>query len=298
MAPIRTRLGATAAPPPAATGSAHSQVGPQPGGAQQNPTPFKGCGSGAGSQAAPCEFGDGDDAGSPIGAAEAQMIFEETARQIVKARGTAPAGMVENAQLKLTPTRTPWQRLLAAHIRSASAWVAGQVDQSYARCSRRRDSAVLRSASGGPGRRVIKPGWVSPRPKIEVIVDTSGSMSVADVATCRSEIETIARRLSIRGDQLLITEVDATVQSDGVRYTTARALGGIHGRGGTDMCVGIEHALRRRHRADVLIVMTDGETRWPADRTPVPLIALIVGNPDVQDPPAWVRAIHVDRQTM
>ena len=88
------------------------------------------------------------------------------------------------------------------------------------------------------------------------------------------------------------------MESDGVRYTTAKALGGIHGRGGTNMCVGIEHALRRRNRADVLIVMTDGETVWPAERTPVPVIALIVGNPDVQDPPAWVRAIHVVQQTM
>lgn len=261
---------------------------------QDGSAPYRGCGSGSGGAPAPCELGDGDASGAPIGDGEAQAILADTARQIVKARGTAPGGMVEDAELMLRPTATPWPRLLSAHVRSASAWVTGQVDQSTARRSRRRDLATMRSLSGGPARRVIRPGWVQPRITVEMIIDTSSSMSVGDVATCRSEVETIARRMGLRGDQLRVTEVDATVQRT-VRYRSAKALGGIHGRGGTDMRVGIEAALERRDRADVLIVATDGFTPWPTERTPVPLIALIVGNPGAT-PPDWVRTVHVDSQ--
>ncbi len=91
-----------------------------------------------------------------------------------------------------------------------------------------------------------------PKPSIEAIVDTSGSMSTADVAVCRNEIEAIARKVGCRGDSLVVTEVDAKVQSI-QRYRTQKALGAIHGRGGTDMRVGIEHALNRHKRPDVII---------------------------------------------
>ena len=247
-------------------------------GSQQSQQPYRGCGSGSGGEKAPCEFGDGDDAGHPVSTIEAQAILVQAAQDIIKSRGTAPSSMVEEAETLLKPSPTPWQRLLAAHVRQAVAWAAGHVDQSYQRRSRRRDNAILRPLGGGDGRKLVKPGWVAPTPSIEAIVDTSGSMSVADVAVCRNEIEAIARKVGCRGDSLVVTEVDAKVQSS-QKYRTQKALGGIHGRGGTDMRVGIQHALNRKHRPDVIVLLTDGETPYPEAKLPVPLIVVIVGEP-------------------
>jgi predicted metal-dependent peptidase len=278
--------------PRGGTGKGQSQ-GQQgaPGGQVQQPGPYRGCGSGAGMTPAPCEFGADDESGQPVGLVEAHSILVQAAQDIVKSRGTAPASMVEEAETTLRPSPTPWQRLLSSHLRAAYAWAAGQVDQSYQRRSRRRDNAVLRPLGGGEGRRVVKPGWMAPKPAIEAIVDTSGSMSAAEVAVCRNEIEGIARKIGCRGEGLMVTEVDAKVQSSQT-YHNQRALGGIHGRGGTDMRVGIEHALNRRKRPDVIVILTDAATPWPADRTPVPLIAVIVGD-HREDPPAWIKTVRV-----
>ena len=268
-----------------------TQAGQQ---AEGNPQqPYRGCGSGAGGQAAPCEFGDGDDAGEPVSSIEAHAILVQAAQDIVKSRGTAPGSMVQEAEVLLRPSPTPWQRLLAAHVRQAVAWAAGHVDQSYQRRSRRRDNAILRPLGGGAGRKMVKPGWIAPTPSIEAIVDTSGSMSPADVAVCRNEIEAIARKVGCRGDSLIVTEVDMTVQSS-QKYTARNALGGIHGRGGTDMRVGIRHALDRRHRPDVIVLLTDGETAWPDEKLPVPLIVVLVGEPSGSFPvPSWAKTIVV-----
>ena len=242
---------------------------------------------------APCEFVDGDDAGHPVSTIEAQAILVQTAQDIIKSRGTAPSSMVEEAETLLKPSPTPWQRLLAAHVRQAVAWAAGHVDQSYQRRSRRRDNAILRPLGGGDGRKLVKPGWVAPTPSIEAIVDTSGSMSVADVAVCRNEIEAIARKVGCRGDSLVVTEVDAKVQSS-QKYRTQKALGGIHGRGGTDMRVGIQHALNRKHRPDIIVLLTDGETPYPEAKLPVPLIVVIVGEPSGLFPiPPWAKTVVV-----
>ena len=255
------------------------QGGQQPqSSSEQSQKPYRGCGSGSGGEQAPCEFGDGDDAGHPVSTIEAEAILVQAAQDIIKSRGTAPSSMVEEAETLLKPSPTPWQRLLAAHVRQAVAWAAGHVDQSYQRRSRRRDNAILRPLGGGDGRKLVKPGWVAPTPSIEAIVDTSGSMSVADVAVCRNEIEAIARKVGCRGDSLVVTEVDAKVQSS-QKYRTQKALGGIHGRGGTDMRVGIQHALNRKHRPDVIVLLTDGETPYPEAKLPVPLIVVIVGEP-------------------
>ncbi len=63
------------------------------------------------------------------------------------------------------------------------------------------------------------------------------------------------------------------------KYRTQKALGGIHGRGGTDMRIGIQHALNRQHRPDVIVLLTDGETPYPEAKLPVSLIVVIVGEP-------------------
>lgn len=274
-----------------------------------NSGPYTGCGSGAGGQAAPCELGDDDDLGGQAPAAgtgEKQRVRVATAtaiREHAKGRGTLPGGLVEIADQVLAPSKTPWQQVLAAHIRRAVAAKAGPFDVDRTRRHRRRHrTEVTDRATGQVRGRLVVPGTYTPVPTIEVIRDTSGSMSESDLAVVMREVEAIARRLGVRGDQLLVTDVDATVHS--TRTFTGRAsVVEAHGRGGTDMSVGIEHAwARRRNRATVIVVITDGETPWPTARGPIPVVAALVGTTAHTDrvlsgpwaPPDWVRTVVLD----
>lgn len=101
------------------------------------------------------------------------------------------------------------------------------------------------------------------------------------------------RQAGCRGENLIVTEVDTSVQSS-QKYTSRKALGGIHGRGGTDLRVGIQRALDRRHRPDVIVLLTNGESPWPAEKLPVPLIMVLVGEPSRLFPvPSWAKTIVV-----
>lgn len=263
---------------------------------------WAGCGSGSGGVPAPCELEDGDDlAGAAPGAttSERERVRVSVAVSIreadAKARGTVPGGLVENADLVLTPAQVPWQQVLGRVLRGAVRARAGTTSESYQRRNRRRhDTRVL--TADGRGKRVVLPGLMDPVPRIHLVRDTSGSMSGADLSAVTSEIVGIARRLRVRGDDLVIADVDAAVH-DTRRYQRPSGLAEVSGRGGTDMRTGIEHALRARPRPSVIVVMTDGETPWPARQTSrVPVVAAIVHpNPEhvVARVPDWIRTVDI-----
>lgn len=106
------------------------------------------------------------------------------------------------------------------------------------------------------------------------------------MATCRSEIETIARKMGIRGDQLLVTEVNAAVQWRHPIPVAEDAGCDPRTKAERHAGVGIENALAQRNDADVIIV-ADGDTTWPHGQTLVPVIELIVDDPRASLPPAW-----------
>ena len=127
------------------------------------------CGSGAGGPAAPWEL-DGDDPRfSPVSPAEADMnrklAAQEVAEYAAKNPGVVPAGLSRWAERDLTPSPTPWQKVLAGAIRSSVRFVAGAHDYTYSRRSRRSSKDF------------IFPGMHRPLPTVDVVVDTSGSVS-------------------------------------------------------------------------------------------------------------------------
>lgn len=262
--------------------------------------PYTGCGSGSGAQAAPCELGTDDLDGAAPGADDHEVrsvqIATAAAIRDHKSRGTVPAGLAEVADEILTPSPTAWQRILGSHVRRCVAKVLGDFDVDYTRRSRRRFNECLRTPDGQIAGRVIIPGMYSPTPRIEFIRDTSGSMSADDLAMLVNEIESIARKVGVRGDALRVTDVDAAVHASR-GFTHRNDIFEVTGRGGTDMCVGIENAYQRKDRADVIVVGTDGYTPWPDERGPVPVIACILATEqEYLRPPGWIKTVWIAPQ--
>lgn len=282
------------------SGDAHGQQpdqgGPDGCGDQE---PFAGCGSASGGDVAPCELGDDDDLGGQAPAATtgekarvriatAQMIVEHASR----GRGTVPNGLLAQAHMVLTPTRTPWQRLVGSTLRRALRHRSGLTMPNYTARDRRRHD--IRLSPAGP--KVIFPGRRAPKLRMAVVRDTSGSMGQQELEAVTREIVTIARKLRIRGDDLVVLDVDAAVHS-ATRFRNGKELMQVRGRGGTDMVAGIEQALSTRGGVDVVAVLTDGMTPWPQAPTPVPVVACLVGahaQEAAQEVPSWIKAVVVD----
>ena len=242
------------------------------------PGPPLDCGSGAG--AAPVAHHESDPPG--LRPAEVLLVVRRTAervREAQRAGRVVAAGWVRWAEATLEP-QVDWRRRLHAAVRGALADLAGNVDYSYRRPSRRQV----------PG--VVLPALRRPLPAVAIVVDTSGSMDDGRLAAAWSEVVRCARHMQIRRDRLhlIAADVHATMLTGapGRRVT-------MPGGGGTDLRVGIDLALAARPRADIVVVITDGLTAWPAAPSRARTIAVLLPHEEfpAPPPPAWIRTIEI-----
>ena len=212
-------------------------------------------------------------------------VAAEIQRQHGREPGTIPGGWLRWGESVL-PSRIDWRRVLAAEVRSAVAAVAGKVDYSYRRPSRR---AHL-------NRKVVLPTLRRPIPDVAIVCDTSGSMHERLLARALTEIEAVLTKAGLRQAQVRVLAVDTDVHI--VRRVSRAAHVQLAGGGGTDMGAGIESAAQLRPRPSVVIVLTDGYTPWPDQ--PPPGIRVIVGlltegmRPPGWAPPGWARTVVID----
>lgn len=247
-----------------------------PGNGSGTGKPYAGCGSGSGGQAAPGELDPNNDLnGTAPAATEAEhervRISTASAIQdyIAKGRGTVPGGLKTIADHVLAPAKVPWQKTLSAAVRRGVAQKVGNFDNTFSRRHRRTPTMPFGA------NRIVRAGTFSPIPSVAVVRDTSGSMSDQDLGRVTNEVDAIARKVGIRGKDLRIYDVDAAVAA--VRdYKGAKTLTHVSGRGGTDMCVGIEAARAQRPAPSAIVVLTDGWTPWPTERIGIPLIICII----------------------
>jgi predicted metal-dependent peptidase len=251
------------------------------------------CGSGSHGVQREWEHGDPGMQGSHEGVSDADWseIREMTAEQISarqKSRGDVPGGWVSWANSILRPRRIPWDHELAGGIRQGIADTAGMVIHTYRKPSRR--------ASSLPD--VIQPAMRKPKPFVCVVGDTSGSMDEQhDLALVRGVVQDVAQAM---GARLAFLATDAQVHG-GVQHVTDGRSIELKGRGGTNMVVGIEYAATKlRPRPDVIVVVTDCGTGWPA-KPPrnTRVIVCAVGNDEhsIAQVPKWARLIRVDPTT-
>ena len=271
-------------------GSAPPQVGNQagagaPGAGHDDDGP--GCGSGAGTAPVPGELPavqevDGRPGIDPAtGGMIRRRIAEEVREAASKSRGTVPAGMQRWADEVLAPPKIAWNRLLRSIVRRAVCDAAGRVQFSYKKPSRR---------SGGG---LIFPTLRGPRIRVSIVVDTSGSMSPADLSAALSEIRGVLKSAGVNGDRVTVFTCDAET---GVPQRVSRAENVVlTGGGGTDMRVGIAAAEGTRPEANVLLCITDGLTPWPDKPTKARLVCVIVGGDEraAADTPDWALTVTV-----
>ncbi|MBX4167622.1 hypothetical protein HBA53_03465 [Rhodococcus pyridinivorans] len=246
------------------------------------------CGSGADGLSREWEWGP--EGANALSDEQRDAVRFRVAHSIIGQPGSASRGWQRWAEEALHPTQ-PWRTLLGAAIRSATSASGAGDDYTYRRPARR--SAAV------PG--AVLPSLRRTPPRVGVIVDTSGSVSDADLGSALLEVAAIARAVGGRRDLVTVLSCDAAAR---IVHPLCQAEDiPLVGGGGTDLRAGFARMLRLRPRPDVMVVLTDGETPWPSSR---PGCRTIVGlfpriathsesNPDfVPDrPPEWARVVQI-----
>lgn len=212
---------------------------------------------------------------------ESLLLRRRVAEAVVAAStqaGSVPGGWVRWAEATLRP-QLDWRKLLSGAIRSAVAAVCGASDYSYSRPSRRQVP------------RVVLPAMHRPLPRVAIIVDTSGSVDELSLQRAWSEVHGCLRTLGVRRDLLTVFAADVNARRlTGPPRRQIALLGG----GGTNMASAIETALQSTPRADLVVVITDGLTPWPARKPPRPIIvALVSSSPNRPVTPSWARTVEI-----
>jgi len=240
------------------------------------------CGSGAGGERREWEDAGPSDTGGDfdgITKGQLELARRQVAEQILeraKRVGDAPAGLQRWAEELIDPT-VPWRRILAGAIRASYSNVAGMVDYSYQRISRRQSLQP----------NIILPALRRPVPEVALVIDTSGSMSENDLTACLSEVQGVLKTI---GTSAVVISVDTEAHVSGRAHSakSVRLVGG----GGTDMGTGILKAASLRPKPHICIVLTDGETPWP---THAPRdMRVIVASTSQEKGPSWARTVHID----
>lgn len=250
------------------------------------------CGSGA--DGLEREWDMGPDGAYGLSAQERDAVRFRVAQGITGRPGNTPEGWQRWAEEAFHPPQ-PWRELLGAAVRSAASGAGAGEDYTYGRPSRR--------SAGMPG--VILPSLRRKPPRVSVVIDTSGSVSDAELGSALLEVAAISRAVGGRRDLVSVLPCDASAR---VVHPLCRAEGiPLVGGGGTDLRTGFAKALRTQPRPDVIVVLTDGQTPWPSSQ---PACRTVVGlfprrdagdggwdedDPDYvpDSPPAWARVVDI-----
>ncbi|MFF8962476.1 VWA-like domain-containing protein [Streptomyces globisporus] len=249
------------------------------------------CGSGADGLEREWELGP--DGAHGLSAHEQDAVRFRVAQGITGRPGNASKGWKRWAEEAFHPPQ-PWRELLGAAVRSAASGTGAGEDYTYGRPSRR--------STGLPG--VVLPSLRRRPPRVSVVIDTSGSVSDAELGSALLEVAAISRAVGGRRDLVTVLACDAATR---VVHPLCQAEGiPLVGGGGTDLRTGFSKALRSHPRPDAIVILTDGQTPWPSAQ---PACRTVVGlfprdhrrgswkedDPDYvpRRPPAWARVVEI-----
>jgi predicted metal-dependent peptidase len=164
----------------------------------------------------------------------------------------------------LLQPQLPWRAVLARYL-SANA----RDDYNYTRPSRREGAAIL-------------PSLRSNQIDIVVALDTSGSISDAEIRQFVAEVDALKGQVRAR---LTLLACDAALASDGPwiyepweEFTLPREF---TGGGGTDFRPVFDWLAREGRRPELLVYFTDAEGSFPGREPDFPVVWLVKGRAKV-----------------
>jgi predicted metal-dependent peptidase len=212
---------------------------------------------------------------------EINAMRQEVAKEVMRNMGTAPGNLVEWAKNLLNPT-VQWQAILRSAVKRAVHTVAGGAsDYSYSRTNDRTLDPDL-----------ILPTLITKKPEVTCIIDTSGSISRAELMEALSEVKGVIRshsnRLTLIACDTRIHEVYTVSPSskiDGLRFS---------GGGGTNLRVAFDYAMKDvRPKPNIIIVFTDAFTPWP-DKSPNAEVIVCLNRQGLESQvPAWAKSMRI-----
>lgn len=224
------------------------------------------CGGCAG-HSAPHEVPDADTP-DPTEATDLDLMRRQVAYAVVEyakrhGRGSVPGGwMLRWADQFFEPPKVDPMKLLEAEVRCAVGAARSMLDWKYGPPSRRR--SVIQSLGAGdeaPLMAVLR----GPEPNVVCIVDTSGSMGAGKHSRLADALDVVFAVVKAGAGEVWGIGVDAEVHEVRRCRTPDDVLELARGGGGTDMRVGVAAARDPKLRADIIILLTDGETPFPSE---------------------------------
>jgi predicted metal-dependent peptidase len=255
---------------------ADAAAGTDPGTSKPMPGCGGDCGSAVGNPQGWEETAEADSGVDGQTESDQRTMRQEVAqkvREYVAANGcgSVPAGLEIWSTVELTPPVVKWTSVLASMVRNAVASRSGADDYNLGRISRRSIGLFATLGCRAP----ILPALRAPQPSVAVVLDTSGSMDGAPVRKGASEVYGVVRALGL---PVRAYAVDAAVQIAVSIWSKADVTKLGVGGGGTDMALGIREAAKGR--PDVIVIITDAGTPWPAKRDlpKAKLIVVVIGS--------------------
>ena len=236
------------------------------------------CGSGAHGDRRHWELPPDEESsgGTPgVDAVKAEMVRRDVAKRIMDISGFSgevSLGWRRWAHDVMTP-KVDYMAIIRRTVRIAlRESTLGRYDRTYRKPHRRQ-------ACYGE---FIMPSFYQPRPRPGFLIDTSSSMQNAQLSRAMTELGALTRQLGYAGE-VIVACCDAAVH--GVRKIFNPSQLQLLGGGGTDIAKGLQWFVDRRSGPiDLLIIVTDCQTEWPADAPPFPVVTIRVGG---GLPPPW-----------
>jgi predicted metal-dependent peptidase len=239
------------------------------GGGQQ---PWQDCGSGAHGERRFWELSadDGREGGVPgVDRLKAELVRREVARRIDEESplaGDVSLAWRRWARATLAPKVDYMATIRHVVRRALRSSTLGRYDRTYRRPHRRQ-------ACYGD---LIMSSFYQPRPRPGFLIDTSSSMQDSQLARAVSELGGLTRQLGY-GAEAVVACCDAAVHN--VRKVFSATQVELYGGGGTDIGVGLRAFIARKSAPiDLLVIVSDCHTPWPAEVPPFPVITIRVGD--------------------
>jgi len=145
----------------------------------------------------------------------------KAAEEHKKSIGSVPHSLTILIKELLESKPIDWRKQLAKYVRKEVELVRGLVNPTYSRLSRRQYN-----------KDIVFPAYVAPKPKIGVLIDTSGSMSETELGMGLGQIQKMLKNLQ---GEIWVAVVDCVVHNVFKARTVKDIQAKLTGGGGTDL---------------------------------------------------------------